>query len=161
MPKLINLIVACSENRVIGLDGHMPWSIPEDTAFFQAKTRGHTVIMGSRCFTEWPSAALGRDVIVITQEPRALPTGIHRVSSLPEAIACAQMLRGEIYLCGGQRVYEEGLVIGDRLFLTLVHATIAGGDTFFPDWRAHFTREIERKDSHDDHWHYTFLTLVK
>ncbi len=161
MPKPINLIVACSENRVIGIGGGMPWSIPEDTAFFQAQTRGHTVIMGSHCFTEWPSAAEGRDVIIITHDPRTLPPGIHRVSSLHEAIARAQTLRGEIYLCGGQRVYEEGLVIGDRLYLTLVHAKIEGGDTFFPDWRAHFAREIERKDTHDDHWRYSFLTLVR
>ena len=161
MPKPINLIVACSENRVIGLGGRMPWSIPEDTAFFQAQTRGHTVIMGSRCFAEWKSAAQGRDVIVITHDPAPLPEGIHRVSSLPEAIACAQTLRGEIYLCGGQRVYEEGLAIGDRLYLTLVHARIEGGDTFFPDWRGHFTREIERRDSHDERWRYTFLTLVR
>jgi dihydrofolate reductase len=161
VPKPIHLIVACSENRVIGRGGRLPWSIPEDTAFFQKQTRGHTVIMGSRCFAEWKSAAQGRDVVVITHDPSALPPGTCTVSSLPEAIARAQTLRGEIYLCGGQRVYEEGLPLGDRLHLTLVHASIPDGDTFFPDWRQHFTREIARRESHDANWRYTFLTLER
>jgi dihydrofolate reductase len=80
-------------------------------------------------------------------------------TSLPEAIERAQTLRGEIYLCGGQRVYREGLELGDYLHLTLVHANIADGDTFFPEWRAHFPRELARRESHDANWRYTFLTL--
>ena len=30
MPKPLNLVVACSENRVIGREGQLPWDIPED-----------------------------------------------------------------------------------------------------------------------------------
>jgi len=161
VPKPVNLIVACSENRVIGRKGGLPWSIPEDTRFFQEKTLGQTVIMGSRSFGEWPSCVKGRDVVVITHEPEKIPAGVVAVGTLTEAIARAQALRGEIYLCGGQRVYEEGLAVGDRLFLTLVHTTITDGDTFFPDWRTTFTNEIARRESHDGNWDYTFLTLEK
>ena len=159
MPKPIHLIVACSENRVIGRNSGLPWSIPEDTRFFQEKTRGQTVIMGSRSFAEWPSCVHGRDVVVLTHEPRPLPANVLGATSLTEAIALAQPLRGEIYLCGGQRVYEDGLAIGDYLHLTLVHAQIDAGDTFFPDWRSHFPREISRRESHDENWRYTFLCL--
>jgi dihydrofolate reductase len=159
--KPVYLIVACSENRVIGRRGGLPWSIPEDSRFFQDKTRGHTVIMGSHSFGEWPSCVKGRDVVVITHEPEKIPAGVHSVHSLPEAIKVAQGLRGDIYLCGGQRVYEEGLALGDRLYLTLVHAMIDDGDTFFPDWRRYFPREIARRESSDEHWRYTFLTLEK
>ena len=161
MPKPVHLIVACSENRVIGRAGGLPWSIPEDTRFFQEKTRGHTVIMGSRSFGEWPSCVKDRDVIVITHEPHKIPSGVHAVANLAEAITVAQTLRGDVYLCGGQRVYEEGLAIGDTLHLTLVHTTIADGDTFFPDWRSQFPREIVRRESRDANWRYTFLTLAK
>ena len=159
MSKPVNLIVACSENRVIGRNGGLPWSIPEDTRFFLEKTCGHTVVMGSRSFGEWPSCGQGRDVVVITQDPEKLPPHVRAAASLRDAVAVAQTLRGEIYLCGGQRVYEEGLAIGDRLHLTLVHAVIEGGDTFFPDWRSRFTREVCRRESSDARWRYTFLTL--
>lgn len=159
MPKPIHLIVACSENRVIGRNGGLPWSIPEDTRFFQEKTCGQTVIMGARCFAEWPSCVHTRDVVVLSHEPQALPPLVHGATSLAEAIAQAQSLRGDIYLCGGQRVYEEGLALGDFLHLTLVHAHIEGGDTFFPEWRGQFPREFSRRESHDANWRYTFLCL--
>lgn len=155
------MIVACSENRVIGRRGGLPWSIPEDTRFFQEKTHGHTVIMGSRSFAEWPSSVKGRDVIVITHEPEKIPAGVHAVPSLQAALDLAQTLRGDIFLCGGQRVYEEGLAHTDRLYLTLVHTTVDDGDTFFPEWRARFTREVERRESRDANWRYTFLTLER
>jgi dihydrofolate reductase len=161
MTQRVHLIVACSENRVIGRAGGLPWSIPEDTKFFQDTTRGHTVVMGSRSFGEWPSCVHDRDVVVITHEPEKIPAGVHPAASLPEALAVARTLRGDIYLCGGQRVYEEGLAHGDLLHLTLVHATIADGDTFFPDWRGHFTRELARRESADARWRYTFLTLAR
>ncbi len=159
MPKPLHLIVACSENRVIGRGGRLPWSIPEDTAFFQTQTLGQTVIMGARSFGEWPSCAQGRDVVVVTHDPSALPASVHAAASLTEAISKAQTLRGDIYLCGGQRIYEEGLPLTDRLHLTLVHTEIPDGDTFFPEWRTLFTREIARRESRDARWRYTFLTL--
>ncbi len=160
MPKRLHLIVACSENRVIGRRGGLPWSIPEDTAFFQEKTLGQTVIMGARSFGEWPSCVRGRDVVVVTHAAASLPAAIHPATSLPEAIAKAQTLRGDVYLCGGQRIYEEGLPLADMLHLTLVHTEIADGDTFFPDWRIHFAQEIARRESRDARWRYTFLTLA-
>lgn len=163
MPKPVHLIAACSENRVIGKKGGLPWSIPEDTAFFQGKTLGHTVVMGARSFGEWPSCVKGRDVVVVTHDPAIVPasSSVLAAASLPDALAKASTLRGEIYLCGGQRIYEEGLPLADWLHLTLVHAEIAGGDTFFPDWRGHFTREISRRESRDANWRYTFLTLAR
>lgn len=161
MTQRVHLIVACSENRVIGRSGGLPWSIPEDTKFFQDTTRGHTVVMGSRSFGEWPSCVHDRDVVVITHEPGKIPSGVHPAASMIEALAVARTLRGDIYLCGGQRVYEEGLAHGDILHLTLVHAKIADGDTFFPDWRGHFTRELARRESADANWRYTFLTLAR
>jgi dihydrofolate reductase len=161
MSKPIHVIVACSENRVIGRNAGLPWSIPEDTRYFQEKTRGQTVIMGSRCFSEWPSSVHNRDVVVLSHEPKPLPAPVHTATCLTEAITLAQSLRGDIYLCGGQRIYEEGLALCDFLHLTLVHAQIEAGDTFFPDWRSQFPRELSRRESHDANWRYTFLCLSR
>ncbi len=146
---------------MIGRGGSLPWSIPEDTTFFQNKTHRHTVIMGVRSFGEWPSCVRGRDVIVVTHAPSSLPSPVQAAASLTEALAKAQTLHGDVYLCGGQRLYEEGLPLADVLHLTLVHTTVEDGDTFFPDWRAHFTCETARRESHDARWRYTFLTLVR
>ena len=56
VPKLLNLIVACAENRVIGRDRRLPWRIPEDLQFFHDQTAGQTVVLGRVCFETWPRA---------------------------------------------------------------------------------------------------------
>jgi dihydrofolate reductase len=82
------------------------------------------------------------------------------VRSLAESLAVADTLPGEIYICGGQRIYEETLALDRplRLHLTLVHAEVPG-DTFFPEWRHLAWRETARRESADANFHYTFLTL--
>jgi dihydrofolate reductase len=163
MPKLLNLIVACSENRVIGRDGKLPWRIPEDWKFFQDETAGQICVLGRVCFETWPGAARdGRRPIVITRNKALARDGVRVVASLDEALAVAETLPGEIYICGGQRIYEETFALDRpmRLHLTLVHAEVAG-DTFFPEWRHFAWREISRRESSDANWRYTFLTLER
>jgi dihydrofolate reductase len=159
MPKPIHMIVACSLNRVIGRDGGLPWSIPEDTAFFESKTRGHTVVVGRRSFEDWADAADGRDVIVITRRTDLTRPGVSVAPSLAAALIQAQDLRGDIYICGGQRIYEEALPLADRLHLTLVNAEVEG-DTHFPPWQVRFQHEVSRRDSQAGKWSYSFLELI-
>jgi dihydrofolate reductase len=158
-----SLIVSCSENRVIGRDGKLPWSIPEDQQFFHQQTAGQIVIMGRVGYQTWPKAAAeGRRAIVITSDQTLRRPGIVLTSSLPEALAAADGLPGDIYICGGERIYQESIVRPEatRLFLTLVHAQVVG-TTHFPDWREAFTRETARREGADANWQYTFLTLER
>ena len=170
MPKLLHLIVACSKNRVIGRDGKLPWRIPEDLEFFHAETAGQTCVLGRICFETWPRAAKdGRRPVVVTSRPvmelqghpgEDLTATTVAVPSLPVALATAETLPGDIYVCGGQRIYEEVLTLTRpmQLHLTLVHADVAG-DTFFPEWRHLNWVERARRESADANYRYTFFTL--
>ena len=175
MPKLLHLIVACSENRVIGRDGKLPWRIPEDWEFFERETAGKICVLGRICFVSWPRAcADGRQPIVLTswrlvstKHPFEIASGqqgtAHQpilVPSFSDALIVAETSPGEIYICGGQRVYEETLALKRpmRLHLTLIHATVPG-DTYFPEWRQLPWRELARRESSDANYRYTFLTL--
>lgn len=159
-----HLIVACSENRVIGRNGRLPWSIEADRRFFEERTAGQILIMGRVCFETWPSAVReGRRTIVVSERGARLPRAPAAVAhSLAEALAAAATLAGEIYLCGGQRLYEEGLAHpdADRLYLTLIHAQVAG-DRTFPDWKSRFPVELARRDGEEGPWRFTFLTLAR
>ena len=163
MPKLLHLIVACSENRVIGRNGKLPWRIPEDWQYFQDETAGKICVLGRICFETWPAATRdGRIPIVITRNQALAREGVHVVSTLAAALALAERLPGEIAICGGQRIYEETLAL-DRpmqLHLTLIHAHV-DGDTFFPEWRHLAWRELARRESRDANWRYTFMTLER
>jgi dihydrofolate reductase len=157
-----NLIVSCSENRVIGRNGRLPWSIPEDRRFFETMTAGQTVVLGRICFQTWPGASRdGRRAVVITRDAGLAGPSVQTAPSLAEALTLAQSLPGEIYICGGERIYLEAMSRPEaaRLYLTLIHAEVSG-DRFFPDWRLRFPREIERREGADAAWRYTFLTLA-
>ena len=161
MPKPLNLIVACSENRVIGRGGKLPWRIPEDFQFFERETAGKICVLGRVCYQTWPRAALdGRRPVVITRETGLATNGTHQVTSLGAALDLAEALPGEIYICGGQRIYEETLALARpmTLHLTLVHADISG-DTYFPAWRHLAWREVSRRESGDANFRYTFFIL--
>ena len=161
MPKLLHLIVACAENRVIGRDGRLPWHIPEDLKYFHEQTAGQIVVLGRVCFETWPRAALdGRRAIVITRNHGLARDGVRVAASFAEALEIAETLPGEIFVCGGARIYAEALALTRplRVHLTLVHADVPG-NTLFPEWRHRAWREVSRRDSADANWRYTFFML--
>lgn len=163
MPKLLHLVVACAENRVIGRDGRLPWRLPEDIAHFHALTAGQTVVLGRICYQSWPKARTdGRHPIVITRDRTLAQPGVEIAPSVDAALALAETLPGEIMICGGARVYAETLSLPRpiRLHLTLVHAQ-PDGDTFFPEWTNFPWRELSRRESADHGQRYTFLELEK
>jgi len=163
MPKLLHLQVACAENRVIGRDGKLPWRIPEDLKFFHDQTAGQIVVLGRICFETWPSVLQdGRRPVVITRNASLAREGVVVVPSVPEALAIAENMPGEIHVCGGARIYAEVLPLPRtmRLHLTLVHAKVPG-DTFMPEWRNYPWRELDRRESADANFRYTFFTLEK
>ncbi len=64
---LISLIVAHSSNRVIGIDGQLPWHIPDDLKYFKAITIGKPIIMGRKTFDSIGKPLPGRLNIIITK----------------------------------------------------------------------------------------------
>jgi dihydrofolate reductase len=163
MTKVLHLIVACSENRVIGRDGKLPWRIPEDLKYFHDETAGQICVLGRVCYETWPAVHEdGRRPVVITRNRALERPGVRVAASLEEALAIADTLPGEICICGGQRIYEETLALTRpmQLHLTLIHALIPG-DTYFPEWRHLKWRELSHRHSSDENYRYTFFTLER
>lgn len=161
MAKPLTLIVACAANRVIGRAGRLPFDIPEDKQWFHDQTAGRTVVLGRICFETWPQVlADGRQPVVVTRDASLASERVRVAANVPDALALAQTLPGEIMICGGQRIYEETLPLADRLLLTLVHAEVPG-DTFFPEWRHQLWRETWRREGRDANHRYTFLILER
>ena len=145
---IISLIVAASENDVIGRDGALPWRLPKDARRFRALTTGHVVVMGRLTYQSildrLGHPLTGRTSVVVS---RTLgETGYPEVlvaRSLPEALALAETLAaqagdGEFFVIGGESVYRDVLPHADRVYLTRVHGEVAG-DRAMPDgWLAEF-----------------------
>lgn len=145
--KRVVLVAAVAANGVIGLDGDIPWSIPEDLKHFRAVTKGHTVVMGRRTFESIGHPLPFRTNVVVTRDPEWSFEGVFTASSVEDAIALSQEFDGDIMVIGGAQVYAAALPLADAQILTEVDLS-PEGDTFYPEFdRSAWTEE--RRDSHD------------
>jgi len=157
---MINLIVACARNRVIGKDGRLPWRIREDWEYFLEKTKQGTLVMGRRCYNEMGKHLLDREVIALSRNPTQSFEHARKASSLPEALGLTQADDGDVWICGGQAIYEEAMPLADRLYLTLIDADFEG-DVFFPAWEDQFTNELARREMVLDGLRLVFVVLER
>lgn len=137
----VSAIVATSRNRAIGLDGGIPWRLPEDMAHFKSTTMGHSVIMGRKTWESLPKRPLpGRRNIVVSRNPEFRAEGAETAGS-PEA-AIAMCAPSEIpFFIGGGEIYRLALPFCTRVIVTEVDMEIPDADTYFPElkpseWRA-------------------------
>ncbi len=133
----VTLVVAIGANGVIGVDGGLPWRLPEDLASFKALTMGHPMVMGRATFESIGRALPGRTTIVLTRDPNWSAEGVEVAPTLEAALERASELDDEVFLVGGAKVYTQALEAGlvDLMCVTRVAAS-PEGDTRFPsiDW---------------------------
>ena len=133
---MISLIVAVSDNGVIGRSGELPWRQSGDLKHFKAVTMGRSIVMGRKTWQSIGRPLPGRQNIVITRQPGFVAPGADVVDSTDAAVAAA---RGdEIMIIGGAEIYALFLPLAERVYLTRVHGEVEG-DAYFPalgsDWR--------------------------
>lgn len=145
----VTLVVAMGANRVIGVDGALPWRLPEDLAHFKRLTLGHPIVMGRATYDSIGRPLPGRTTVVLTRDPAWSPgegvEGVVVAGSLDDALQRAAALDDEVFLVGGAQVYAEALErdLVDVLSMTRVAAS-PDGDAWFPvvDWER--WREVGR-----------------
>lgn len=155
---MINLIVACGNNRVIGKDGRLPWSIREDWDYFLRTTAAGTMIMGKVCYQEFEVHIGDREVIALTRDKNFRFAHAKTANSLDHGISLAT--RNPIWVCGGEALYREAFPMASRLYLTLIKKSF-DGDIFFPSWEQTFTRVISRREMKTPGGELEFLILEK
>ncbi len=155
-PKLA-LIVALSENNVIGKDGELPWRLPTDLQRFKRLTMGHCMVMGRKTFDSIGRPLPGRVTIVLSRsEFISSPPKLLSAKSLDEAlryVPLTEMKHDQVFVTGGAEIYKLTLPLADRLYVTRVAAEIEG-DTFFPEvdwtqWQAVESEEAPADERHE------------
>jgi len=131
---MVNLIVACSSNNVIGSNNKIPWHISEDLKHFKEKTLNQCVIMGRKTFESIGRPLPGRENIVITSKKNYCKKDcIITTDSLEKAIRKSNHLK-EIFIIGGEKVYKEALELGivKKIYLTKINKEVSGDRFFYP-----------------------------
>nr|WP_295869604.1 dihydrofolate reductase [uncultured Chitinophaga sp.] len=128
----VSIIVAASENNVIGINNQLPWRLSTDLKYFKSTTLGKPIVMGRKTFESLRKPLPGRPNIVITRQTDFQPDGVYVVSSIDEAIGKAKTFEGdELFITGGSQIFEQAWHLVDRIYLTRVYAVVPG-DAFFP-----------------------------
>lgn len=130
---MISLIVAYDQNRVIGLNGKMPWHFKEDLAYFKKTTEHHTVLMGRKTY----ESILNYNKGPLKNRPHVVASRTFkddRVKVIDDIKAFLNAQKDEeIFVIGGAEIYAQTLPYADRLYITHIDASYQG-DTFFPEW---------------------------
>lgn len=158
----ISLIVAMASNRVIGINGQMPWHLSADLKKFKSITMGHPILMGRKTYESIGRPLPGRRNIVISRNPDYKIAGCEVFSDIQDAISSCDDCE-ELFVIGGAAFYESMLPNADLIYLTEINKEFTG-DTFFPPINKQEWQEIERLDINDDSsvdFAYSFLKLQR
>jgi dihydrofolate reductase len=131
---IVSLVVAVSQNGVIGRGGELPWRLSGDLARFKELTMGHPMIMGRKTFDSIGRALPGRVSIVMTRDPSQMAPQ-ERVVAAPDwesalgAAVESDFDASEVFVIGGAEIFRQAWPHTDRLYRTVVDADIEG-DTY-------------------------------
>lgn len=129
MKNNLSLIVAVAKNHVIGLNNTLPWHLPEDLKRFRALTTGHHIIMGRKTYESLGRLLPGRTTVIVTRNKNYHLEGALVAHSLKAAMLLCQD-DNEAFLIGGAELYQEGLKVARKLYVTEIGLEVAG-DAFF------------------------------
>ncbi len=151
---ITSIIVAASENNVIGKNNRLPWHLPADLKYFKNTTWALPIIMGRKTFESIGKPLPGRHNIVITRKQDYKFDGATVVNSLHEAMKAAESNEvNEMFIIGGAELFKTTMNQAQRIYLTRVHANI-DGDVFFPalnkgEWELVFENNMEADEKNE------------
>ena len=160
--QLVTIIVAASENNIIGDNNKLIWHLSKDLIRFKNLTKGHHVIMGRKTFESMPKALPNRTNVIITRNKNYVAENIIVVNSLESALKVCKD-DPQPFIIGGGEIYKIGLDYANRIELTRVHQSFEG-DTAFPEideevWKE--VNKIEMFDIENHDYNFSFITYDK
>lgn len=116
----LTILAAADTDWGIGIDGRLPWHLPEDLKRFRERTMGKTVVMGRRTVATLPSKLPGRRIVTLTRTPIGFDA-----YDLGGLLAHLANLGKEAIVAGGGEVYGAMLPYCTKAEITRVHGTHA------------------------------------
>ena len=143
---MVIIISAIGSNHIIGNGDGLPWHIPSEYNQFLGYVKDKTVIMGRRSYEIFKSDMLPKRMVVVS---RTLKTDRASVfGSLEEALGYSLTFSEDVYICGGQSIYEESIRYADYMYLSFIKGEHLG-DVYFPKYdEGEWTMEL--KEEHNE-----------
>ena len=129
---MISLIAAVGKNNELGLDNHLIFNIPGDLKFFRNTTIGKTVIMGRKTY-ESIGKPLPKRINIVVSNSLKETDGITIINSLEEVLEKYLNSDEEVFIIGGESLYNYFINYAQNIYLTKVYAN-AAADKYFPSF---------------------------
>lgn len=129
---MINIIVAMSNNFVIGKNNTLPWHLPTDLKYFKDTTNGHTVVMGRKCWESIPEKYRplpNRKNIVLSRDNNYTAEGAIVSNDLEQILTSNETNYQQVFIIGGAELYKEAFKYANKLFLTQILQDVDGDVT--------------------------------
>lgn len=147
----IHLIACVDSNNGIGKQNKLLVQLPEDMARFKGLTMGKAVIMGRKTWESIPEKYRplpGRYNIVLSRSMIVHMPYLKIVDSFEDALQEADGCE-DVYVIGGQQVYEEALPLANQLDITRLVNASYDADAFFPEIDPEVWRLVDSKRVHN------------
>jgi dihydrofolate reductase len=156
----ITIIVAKSNNGIIGKDGDLPWRLPEDLKRFKRLTTGNIVVMGRKTYDSIGRPLPNRKNIVISRNTSLRIEGVEVEYDLIDVLKRNQ--EENVYVIGGGQIYVDALPFTEKLEVTEVDVELVG-DTSFPEIDSSQWKEIfrEKRVDSESNLTYSFVSLER
>lgn len=144
----MNIIVCVDENYNIGCNNSLLFNLKKDLEFFKQITLNKVVIMGRKTFQSLPNSKPLPNRINIVMTSKTNIDGCICVKDLPTLLdTLKQFDNTEIFVIGGQQIYNLLLPYSNKAYVTKVFASKTGDTTFpnldqLPNWNLSHTSEV-------------------
>ncbi len=141
------IIVAMTEQRLIGAGDQIPWQIPEELRLFRELTTGHTLIMGRHTFESIGRPLPDRRTIVVSRRLPPTP-GVEICPDLPSALHLADSYGRKVFFAGGVGIYRAALPLAELMHISWIKGDYTG-DIHFPpfvleEWQVESERDYRQ-----------------
>ena len=144
-------IVAVDRNGAIGKDGKLPWHYSADMKFFKKTTIGNACVMGYRTWLTLERPLKDRLNIVLSR--RSLidaHDSLVVIRDFNSVLSLARYLRCDLFVMGGQQIYDAFLSHINRWVVTEVPITVEGADVFVPQNYLERIKPVDSKKLEQD-----------
>lgn len=162
---MINLIAAIGENNELGYDNNLLWKQNADMLRFKELTTNNIVVMGSNTFKSMNLQPLpNRTNIILSKTNTFRDKNVIVYDNFIDLLNFLSIhsSRKEIFIIGGQQIYELFIRYCNNLYITKIHSGFKA-DTFFPKISDNFI-EIENDFYNKDdknQYDYSFIKYIK
>ncbi|WP_057881367.1 dihydrofolate reductase [Companilactobacillus kimchiensis] len=124
---MISFVWAEDKNQIIGVDGHLPWKLPNDMKRFKDVTTGHPIVMGRKTYESFPNGPLPNrlNIVISKNSDYQVP---ETVALLTDKSQLKQYVQAdeEVMVIGGEGIFKLFSDDVDRLYVTKIDHEFVG-----------------------------------